>query len=357
FMKSLKKMKLINWHYFWNETIEFQPLVFLTGLNGSGKSTLIDAMQILLLGDTSGHFFNKAAAEKGARTLKGYLRCELGDDSEGGYRYLRNDRFTSYIAMEFFDDLNNSSFTFGIVFDSYSDGTTEHRFFCLEDKIPENEFIRENVPMEYRVLNQFFQENYPGKFKFLDSNKQYQELLKRKFGGLKEKYFTLFKKAVSFNPITDISDFITTYICDSQQNINITSMQDNILQYKRLQNEANVMTARIERLQEIELSYKKLEGYKEDENLCAYIIDRAEVENDLARIKAFKEQVGTAQNRLREIDNEIVYIDEQIETLNHKKDRLQADKVSNDTFKLTDELWAEKKKYDFELQKNKPKKM
>ena len=39
-MKSLKKMKLINWHYFWNQTIEFQPLVFLTGLNGSGKSTL-----------------------------------------------------------------------------------------------------------------------------------------------------------------------------------------------------------------------------------------------------------------------------------------------------------------------------
>ena len=111
-MKSLKKMKLINWHYFWNQTIEFQPRVFLTGLNGSGKSTLIDAMQVLLLGDTSGRFFNKAATEKSSRTLKGYLKCELGDAEDGGFRYLRNGRFTSYIAMEFYDDVNKSSFTF-----------------------------------------------------------------------------------------------------------------------------------------------------------------------------------------------------------------------------------------------------
>ena len=348
-MKSLKKMKLINWHYFWNETIEFQPLVFLTGLNGSGKSTLIDAMQILLLGDTTGRFFNKAATEKSARTLKGYLRCEVGDNDEGGFKYLRNNRFTSYIAMEFYDDYNDSYFTFGIVFDCYSDGEEEHRFFCLDDKMPENEFIVDNVPMEYKLLNQYFQENYPGKFKFLDSNRQYQELLKRKFGGLKEKYFSLFKKAVSFTPITDIETFITEYICDSQQNINIASMQENILQYKKLQTEANVMAARIDRLQEIEASNNKVQEYKNDENLCSYIIDRAEVENDLARINSFKDQVKKAESRLQEIDKELIYIDEQIETLNHKKERLQADKLSDNTYRLTDELWDEKKKYEAEL--------
>ena len=94
-MKTLKKIKIINWHYFWNETIAIEPIVFLTGLNASGKSTLIDAMQVLLLGDTSGRFFNKAATEKSSRTLKGYLRGELGDAEDGGFRYLRNGRFTS----------------------------------------------------------------------------------------------------------------------------------------------------------------------------------------------------------------------------------------------------------------------
>ncbi|HKM02686.1 MAG TPA: ATP-binding protein, partial [Bacilli bacterium] len=82
-MRSLKKVKIINWHYFWNETINIEPIVFLTGLNASGKSTLIDALQLILLGDTTGRYFNKAAMEKSNRTLKGYLRGELGDTLEG----------------------------------------------------------------------------------------------------------------------------------------------------------------------------------------------------------------------------------------------------------------------------------
>lgn len=348
-MKSLKKMKLINWHYFWNQTIEFSPLVFLTGLNGSGKSTLIDAMQVLLLGDTSGRFFNKAATEKSARTLKGYLRCELGDAEDGGFRYLRPGRFTSYIAMEFYDDVNDTSFTFGIVFDSFPDGTDEHRFFCLDDKIPENEFVKDNIPMEYKTLNTYFQENYAGKYRFLDTNKQYQDLLKRRFGGLKDKYFSLFKKAVSFTPITDIETFITEYICDSQANINITSMQENILQYKKLQVEANTMAQRISRLNEINAAYQKEVSQRKNETLYSYIIERAEYENDLARIRTYQEAISSAEKRLKEIEADLAYNEDQTSQLTRKKEKLTADKLSNDTYKLTDELWEEKKKYEDQL--------
>ena len=349
-MKSLKKMKLINWHYFWNQTIEFQPLVFLTGMNGSGKSTLIDAMQVLLLGDTTGRFFNKAATEKSARTLKGYLKCELGDAEDGGFRYLRNGRFTSYIAMEFYDDVNKSYFTFGIVFDVFPDGAVEHRFFNLDAAIPENEFIVDNIPMDYKKLSAFFSENYSGQYKFLDTNRQYQDLLKRRFGGLKEKYFSLFKKAVSFTPITDIETFITEYICDSQSNINITSMQENILQYKKLQNEANVMANRIQRLTEISLAYAKQQEQKEFEKIYSYIVDKAEYENDLSRIKTYKGAVESANKRLREIENDLVYNEDQTKALIKKRDQLVSDKMNNDTYRLTDELWEEKKKYEEELQ-------
>ncbi|NJD02249.1 MAG: hypothetical protein FIA99_06550 [Ruminiclostridium sp.] len=57
--------------------MKFDKLNFLTGKNASGKSTIIDAMQLILLGDTSGSFFNKAAARHGNRTLAGYLRGEM----------------------------------------------------------------------------------------------------------------------------------------------------------------------------------------------------------------------------------------------------------------------------------------
>ena len=84
-MKTITKFKIINWHYFWNETIDIKPIAFLTGPNGSGKSTIIDALLVILLGDTTGKFFNKAAMEKSNRTLKSYLRGEIGDNEDGGF--------------------------------------------------------------------------------------------------------------------------------------------------------------------------------------------------------------------------------------------------------------------------------
>lgn len=53
-MKRLKRMLLVNWYFFQKEVIEFDTLTFLTGKNGTGKSTIIDALQLVLLSDTSG---------------------------------------------------------------------------------------------------------------------------------------------------------------------------------------------------------------------------------------------------------------------------------------------------------------
>lgn len=81
-MKVLKKMLLINWYYIEYQIINFDTTNFMTGKNGSCKSTIIDAMQIVILGDTRGTFFNKAASEKSDRTLDGYLRGEITDNGE-----------------------------------------------------------------------------------------------------------------------------------------------------------------------------------------------------------------------------------------------------------------------------------
>ena len=124
-MKILNKLRLINWHLFFNDTVEIKPITFLTGSNGTGKSTIIDAMQVLLLADTSGRNFNKAANERTGRTLRGYLRCELGETSQGQVMTLRPGRFSSYIAMQFYDDSKDSTFSLGIVFDCYEDDKEE----------------------------------------------------------------------------------------------------------------------------------------------------------------------------------------------------------------------------------------
>ena len=51
-MKVLKRLRLINWHYFSNTTTDLKQITLLTGPNGTGKSTIIDALQIVLIGST-----------------------------------------------------------------------------------------------------------------------------------------------------------------------------------------------------------------------------------------------------------------------------------------------------------------
>ena len=69
-MKILKKLLLINWHYFTHQLLEFEQLNYMTGVNASGKSTIIDALQLILLGDTAGKYFNKSASGKSASVTR-----------------------------------------------------------------------------------------------------------------------------------------------------------------------------------------------------------------------------------------------------------------------------------------------
>jgi uncharacterized protein YPO0396 len=95
-MKSLTKIRLINWHYFTDELIEVEGSVLIAGDNTSGKSTLLDAIKLVLTVNRQG--FNLAANEKSKRNLNGYVRCKTGDDTN---TYLRKGTVISYVALEF----------------------------------------------------------------------------------------------------------------------------------------------------------------------------------------------------------------------------------------------------------------
>ena len=46
-MKTLTRVRLINWHYFTDETIDIKGSALFTGDNASGKSTILDAIQMV----------------------------------------------------------------------------------------------------------------------------------------------------------------------------------------------------------------------------------------------------------------------------------------------------------------------
>ena len=152
-MKRLNRMLLIHWYTYEQEVVEFGNINFLTGKTASGKSTIIDALQLVLLGDTNGNFFNKAANEKSVRTLKSYLFGENGDDGETGFRYLRPCTFTSYVILEFEDTQKHSSFLTGIVCDCFEDLHFEYKWLIVDRmRIPEDLFTDVKTRTPYTIV-------------------------------------------------------------------------------------------------------------------------------------------------------------------------------------------------------------
>ena len=319
-MKILKKLLLINWHYFTHEKIEFEQLNFMTGVNASGKSTIIDALQLVLLGDTSGSYFNKSASGKSSRTLKSYLCGEIRDDDKDGFKYLRSDRFTSYLVVEFYDDVKDKYFSFGCCFDVYSENDISKRFFRYNGQIPENDFIQNKVPFDITSLREFLKSNYEN-VSFYDTGHSYRAEIYASLGGLREKFEPLLKKAVSFNPDSNIQKFIAEFVCENEQSVDVSIMQDNIRSYKTLEQCAEELNNKKTSLENISREFNELQKNIDNKKTYEYLIDKSDIE-------LCKENIDNLKKNAEKIELEIANIKEKIDSENANNENLQKEHES-----------------------------
>ena len=304
-MKKLKKILLINWLYFSKELIEVGDINFLTGKNGAGKSTVIDALQIVLLGETNARNFNQAANEKSQRTLEGYLRADMDDNSP----YSRRGKdFSTYIVCEFQDEMEGSSFVTGVTFDCRSDGSYRDTFFIYTGTLPKNCFIEQGEAMETSALRRFLKQNY-ARAEFYDTQKEYRRNMLAKWNVHNEQVLRMMKKAVSFRPIVDIQKFITENICDIPDKPNIELMQQNIRDYKRHELLAQRQQEKLDALQQISRLYQEMNQ----------AIDRCQIQKFLVRW-AEKE---AAQTEIDQRELERTECKENLANVNEQREELE----------------------------------
>ena len=355
-MKKLNRMLMIHWYGYTRELIEFGKINFLTGKTAAGKSTIIDALQLVLLGDTNGNFFNKAANEKSVRTLKSYLYGETGDDGDTGYRYLRKGSFTSYVVLEFEDTEKKQKNLTGIVCDCYEDQNFDYKWFTVDRfSLPENLFTDEktNTPYNIRRLRSFLKTEAKSRHEFFETNKRFQEVVLAKYGSVKRKYLVLLKKAVPFTPITDIEKFITESICDVKNNIQVEQMQSDIREYKSLEADAERTKQRIDDLTGIETLTNRYEAEKERYKEQGFVIAKAELEEYKKAEAEVKESIGERQAELKKTEIDLGKLTEELSSLKALIESKEEEYHTSDLYRRQRDLEAsikEKQKKIVELQ-------
>lgn len=307
-MKKLKKILLINWLYFSKELIEVGDVNFLTGKNGAGKSTVIDALQIVLLGETNSRNFNQAANEKSQRTLDGYLRADMDENSP----YSRRGKdFSSYIACEFQDDVEGTSFVTGVVFDCRSDGSRQERFFIYMGTLPENCFIENGEAMEIPALRLFLKQNY-ARAEIYDTQRDYRRNMLSRWNVHNEQVLRMLKKAVSFRPIVDIQKFITENICDTPDKPDIEAMQQNIRDYKSQEVFARRLEEKLAALKKISGLYREMNQAIERWRVQAFLVQWSQKEMQQSKLHQLElekqdctDKLTATEERIRDISDKI----------------------------------------------------
>ncbi|NLH64551.1 MAG: hypothetical protein GX478_10305 [Erysipelotrichaceae bacterium] len=354
-MKKLTRLLLIHWFNFDHEIIDFDTVNFLTGKNGTGKSVIIDALQVVLMGETKSTIFNKAANKDSHRNLQSYLYGELGDDGDSSYRYIRSGQtFTSYIAAEFFDTVRNKYFTDIFVADCYTDNSEPFKkWVILNEPIPDEHFIDpvRKSSYSFNQLRGYLKNTYgQNSFQVYDTNNAYQQAILGKYGQVKKKYLTLLKNAVPFNPVYDITAFITDSICDVKEKIDLDEMQSDIRQYQSLEQEVARINDRIEKLQNIQKASDACANLKRKRIEQQYIVDRADLQENEDKKEALLTRQKECAEEIETLNSELKSNLENKKIAENKKRELENKRATSDIGKMQDSLQAEIARLDEQIQ-------
>lgn len=326
-MKKLSKIRLINWHFFANETINIKNNTLITGQNATGKSTIVDAIAfVLTAGD---QIFNLAANEKSKRDLRGYVKCKLGIDNQ---EYLRTGDVSGHVALEFYDEKTKKYFTVGTVIDVFGDVLPPKViFYHVDAAITESLFIDD----ESRILTTL---NFK-KMRVADdiylTRREAKMAFRSKFGSINETYFSLLPKALAFKPISDVKEFMYHYLLE-EKTLDVESIKESIHSYRDLEATLKVIKQKVSDLQDMKLTYEEIQKNQDQKRFFEYLLKLIELENTKHQIQAKSKQLEKMAIASERYKQEIAELDRQIEAADDRGKEIYAMMASDETFKASE---------------------
>ncbi len=324
-MLRVTSLLLNNWHYINEKVITFHKNInFFTGHSGSGKSTVIDALQVLLYADTDGRgFFNKAAKDDSNRTLIEYLRGMNNVSETGESTYLRNQNFSSTIAMELYNTQTKEYEVIGVAFDvETASNDVDRMFFWHKGERLDNGYRYEKHTMTCNQLKEYLKRSFTADdWWFSRTNEKFRTRLYDTYlGGLDDRKFPmLFKKAISFRMDTKLEDFVKEFIC-VEKDIHIEDMQESVIQYVRLKRKLEDTRAEIEHLTEIHDKYATYA--QSEETLKQYEYSQKQFQLDW-----LSDRIATNQHKQQAYQNDISELTQSVESLHARQKQIQQKQV------------------------------
>ena len=329
--KTLTKLRLINWHYFSNETILLKNINLFSGENGAGKSTIMDAIQLILT--TNSRKFNQAANNESNRTLKSYVRGKTGEE---GNEFLRKGAVISYIALEIYEEAKQNYFVLGAKFDSPDlEGDVKRKWFCEEGTLDQLSFITDNKPSKD---DQF--RNNGKKVTFIQQTTAAKDRFRHRMGHLQESFFELLSKSLAFKPMKDVKSFVSQFILP-EKNIDIDALRENIRSLKEMQLLFEELQKRADDLKTIHQTYDSILRIDEQIMVIDILLKIAESESNKENQAGKEKQI--AQEKQKKAQDEINAQSTQldIESLEERNNKVQVALNSGETALLINSIQSE----------------
>ncbi len=287
-MKTLTKIRLINWHLFENTTINCQGSTYFIGINGAGKSTILDAIQFALVGGQRDVRFNQAALAGGKRTLASYVRGELGTE---GQRFLRGDA-TGVIALEFRNP-DGTFFSHGVVIDAFEDGRSPDvvYFIVHNAELDDRWFFQADSPPGRLFDTRAFKRHLDhfalppaSRAQIFTRLEDYRVHLLNRLGQLKDSFPAKIVKGLAFSPLTDIRSFVHNYLLDENL-LDVKTLQAQLDTLRHFEGLAADVRERIEALGHIDELDKERAANHRRRITNGYIARRSRGEIHTAELK------------------------------------------------------------------------